>query len=153
MSGTPKCQQLTEKIKTLSSKLTFFVVLFALFIILLPNKKSKNLVNGAPCPLTASTTSLSSPPAATDLFWSSRDQFLAAHVGSDLSNSDSESSTNKCPEKSFSVSSSDQLKATDNFQFVRIPNEHQWEAGNSIFIYWFWFLKHSYLFVLLVVMD
>lgn len=124
MSGITKCHQLI-KIKTLTVQ-TVFIMCFVLSIILLLNKNSSNIVNGAPCPLTTSTTSLSSPPAQSDLFWSSRDQFLAAHVGSDAS---SDSDSNNCPENSFSTASSDQLKSTDNFQFVRIPNEHQWEAG------------------------
>ena len=78
-----------------------------------------------------------------DIFWSSRDKFLAAHVGrtsfhpsSDYLNSDDDHDCEwmkKCHEQDqlplASSSQQDDLKQSDNFQFLRIPNDYQWEAG------------------------
>ena len=144
----PPCRSPTVHLKTarLLSRL-LFVVLFLLIITERHFQSEMGIHFAAAAPvllcggfapqtlLSASSTALSSPPAPGDLFWSSRDQFLAAHVGS--SNNNDKNDKKNCPESvsettaplSALTVSSDQLKESGNFQYVRIPNDHQWEAG------------------------
>lgn len=146
----PLCRSSTVHLKTARLLLRqLFVVLFLLVITERHFHSELGIHFAAAAPvllcggfapqtlLSASSTALSSPPAPGDLFWSSRDQFLAAHVGS--SNNDDKNDKKNCPESvsetaaplsaAATVVSSDQLKESGNFQFVRIPNDHQWEAG------------------------
>lgn len=148
----PPCRSPTVHLKTarLQTRL-LFVVLFLLVITERHFQSELGIHFAAAAPvllcggfapplqtlLSASSTALSSPPAPGDLFWSSREQFLAAHVGS--SNNNDKNDKKNCPESvsetaaplsaAATVVSSDQLKESGNFQFVRIPNDHQWEAG------------------------